>query len=147
MQKENEHLKERDSGKPDEQQGCYRKYIVTRTDGDPTGKHADCEYFVLDLKHDPFARQALVTYAHCCAVSHPELSLDLIERHNLHDLITWQDKDDQWSEAIKASHVTKTKYYQAYDQALTMVGNRKSKYALVDLVCWLLQRLDARDKT
>ena len=35
--------------------GLYDKFHVSRTDGDPTGKHANCGYFVLDPAHDPAA--------------------------------------------------------------------------------------------
>lgn len=41
--------------------GLYEKYRVERND--PTGKHADCRYFVLDPQHDPVAREALILYA------------------------------------------------------------------------------------
>lgn len=41
--------------------GLYRKFIVTRTDGKsaPGQKHDGCDYFVLDLTHDPHAAPAL----------------------------------------------------------------------------------------
>ena len=48
--------------------GIYNKFRVERTDGDPTGKHADCRYFVLDIDHDPHAVAALYAYADSCAV-------------------------------------------------------------------------------
>lgn len=54
----------------------------------------------------------------------------------------WNDRDDQWTEEIKASHPVKTKAYHHYDTAMKMVGARHSKGALVDLVCWLLQKAD-----
>lgn len=44
------------------QDGLYAKYNVTRTDGDPEGKHAECRNFVLDPDHDPMSRRALQTY-------------------------------------------------------------------------------------
>ena len=52
----------------DKNRGLYRKFNVTRTDGRscPGEKHADCEYLVLDLTHDPHARAAAVRYAKCC---------------------------------------------------------------------------------
>lgn len=50
------------------------------------------------------------------------------------------DKPDEWTAAIDAAHPLRTKNFDAYDKAMAMVGNRKSKSALVDLVCWLLQR-------
>lgn len=50
---------------PKRERGLYDKYIVSRADGDdlPGCKHSNCEYFVLDLTHDPIARMAYATYA------------------------------------------------------------------------------------
>lgn len=78
-------LPERDPSKPAEQQGLFRKFIVTRTDGssEPGGKHEHCEYFVLDTTHDKLARVALQAYADACDATHPELSLDLRRRYGL----------------------------------------------------------------
>lgn len=56
--------------------------------------------------------------------------------------MSWDDVDDEWTERIDASHpVTsgKTEAHNAYAKAMKMVGNRHSKQALVELVCWLLQ--------
>ena len=46
--------------------GLYEKFKVERTDGSSVegGKHEGCEYFVLDLTHDPLAMPALETYAY-----------------------------------------------------------------------------------
>jgi hypothetical protein len=44
----------------DAQLGLYRKFNVTRHD--PTGKHEDCFYFVLDVDHDRMAIPALEAY-------------------------------------------------------------------------------------
>lgn len=76
-------LPERDTSKPAEAQGLFRKFDVTRVDGSsaPGGKHHGCEYFVLDVDHDPHAKAALQAYAVACAQSHPQLSADLIARH------------------------------------------------------------------
>jgi len=52
----------------------------------------------------------------------------------------WMDKYDEWSDEITQSHPLKTKSYLEYDIARKMVSNRNSKGALVDLVCWLLQK-------
>jgi hypothetical protein len=58
--------------------GLYNKFASpARTDGDPEGKHKDCTYFVLDLTHDINARRAMVTYAHSCRQSHPQLARDI----------------------------------------------------------------------
>lgn len=49
--------------------GIYQKFIVRRSDGEHRRgrKHQRCEYFVLDLAHDPFAAPALRAYADACA--------------------------------------------------------------------------------
>lgn len=60
----------------DKERGLYDKYIVRRS-VDPSGKHADCSYFVLDLTHDPHAWPALLAYARSCATEYPALSRDL----------------------------------------------------------------------
>lgn len=49
------------------------------------------------------------------------------------------DKPDEWSPSIDAAHPMKSGAHDAYATAMKMVGNRKSKGALVELVCWLLQ--------
>jgi hypothetical protein len=60
----------------DYQRGLYRKYHVERLN-DPTGKHKDCQYYVLDLAHDKFAGPALRAYAYACEVEYPSLAADL----------------------------------------------------------------------
>lgn len=59
--------------------GLYNKFSVKRTDGTsaPGEKHDGCEYFVLDIDHDPHARPALVAYADSCAAQFPALASDL----------------------------------------------------------------------
>jgi len=61
----------------EQKKGLYGKFIVRRTDNSP--KHSDCQYFVLDANHDPFAAVALRTYAHACRLKYPNLAEDLIE--------------------------------------------------------------------
>jgi hypothetical protein len=51
----NAHIAEKDRGLED-------RYRVAKVN-DPTGKHDDCRYFVLDPQHDPFAVAALRAYA------------------------------------------------------------------------------------
>ena len=61
--------------------GVYHKYSVVRVDGrdsKPGGKHFDCEYFVLDLTHDPAARKAAIKYAGFVIAEKPDLAHDLI---------------------------------------------------------------------
>ena len=61
----------------------HQKFLVRRTDGSSRkgGKHARCDYFVLDLRHDPFALQALRAYKRA-ALRHGyrSLALDLQNR-------------------------------------------------------------------
>lgn len=59
------------------QVGLYNKFIVTRADGDPTSKHANDEYFVLNLTTDKHAIPALAAYAEACAAEYPKLADDL----------------------------------------------------------------------
>lgn len=60
-------------------EGIYNKFMVVRTDGQsaPNQKHEKCDYFVLDLTHDKFARAAILAYAKACAAEYPALSKDL----------------------------------------------------------------------
>lgn len=64
----------------DSRAGLYGEYSVTRLDGssESGGKHEKCNYFVLDITHDPHAIPALLEYAVSCRDSHPQLSQDLI---------------------------------------------------------------------
>lgn len=59
--------------------GLYDKYRVERTDGSsaPGGKHCNCQYFVLDLDHDPHAIAAIRAYADSCEADYPLLAADL----------------------------------------------------------------------
>jgi hypothetical protein len=63
----------------DSQRGLLTKYVVRRR-VDPTGRHEDCWYFVLDIRHDGHARVALADYAHSCREDYPRLAADLTER-------------------------------------------------------------------
>jgi len=62
--------------------GLFNKFIVNRTDGksQPNQKHANCEYFVLDLTHDRFAVTALRAYLKACEDEYPLLATDLLDR-------------------------------------------------------------------
>jgi hypothetical protein len=66
----------------DTARGLYRKYNVTRVDGSSElgGKHEHCDYFVLDLVHDPYAMAALQAYAIACRRDYPDLSASLENR-------------------------------------------------------------------
>jgi len=59
----------------DKDLGLYRKFQITRHD--PTGKHSNCFYFVLDVDHDQFSIPALEAYAVACEKEFPKLSSDL----------------------------------------------------------------------
>ena len=72
----------RNDFRPDEAHGLYRKFNVSRV-SDPKGKHKNCEYFVLDMSHDKFARDALNAYASACEHEYPQLAADLRERYSL----------------------------------------------------------------
>lgn len=62
--------------------GLYDKFCVERSDGSstPGGKHYECEYFVLDLDHDPHARAAILAYAQSCRRDYPLLAEDLVTK-------------------------------------------------------------------
>lgn len=68
-----------DPERPTTEQGLFEKYHICRVDESdgPGGKHENCEYYVLDLTHDPYALEALHYYARACEKTHPELSKDL----------------------------------------------------------------------
>jgi hypothetical protein len=62
-----------------ENAGLFHKFNIERTDGKsaPGQKHDGCDYFVLDLTHDPFAIPALTAYAGACEAKYPRLFYDL----------------------------------------------------------------------
>jgi hypothetical protein len=61
------------------QMGIYKKFTVTRTDGEdaPGLKHEHDEYFVLNLTTDKNAIPAIAAYAESCASEYPKLADDL----------------------------------------------------------------------
>lgn len=63
----------------DKTRGLYNKFEVRRVDGSSGlgGKHHGCEYFVLDVTHDPHAAAALAAYADSCEAEYPLLAADL----------------------------------------------------------------------
>ena len=65
--------------KTDQHTGVYRKFHVERTDGSskPGNKHENCQYFVIDLVHDPYAPAAIHAYAEACRNEYPALAADL----------------------------------------------------------------------
>lgn len=54
----------------------HETYVIRRRDGQdqPGGVHHKCRKFVLDIDHDPFARQALQAYATAAEATHPEMA-------------------------------------------------------------------------
>jgi hypothetical protein len=63
-------------------QGLYDKFRVERTDGTsaPGEKHDGCQYFVLDITHDPYAIPALRAYIKACKLEYPLLAHDLAKQ-------------------------------------------------------------------
>lgn len=63
----------------DKLRDLYGKYLVERTDGSsgPGLKHDGCQYYVLDVSHDPFAIPALEAYASACEADYPHLAADI----------------------------------------------------------------------
>ncbi len=56
--------------------GLEDRYSVKKIN-DPTRKHDECRYFVLDPKHDPHALTALRAYAASVRDENPSLARDL----------------------------------------------------------------------
>lgn len=65
--------------------GLYGKFQMQRVDSrDASGeKHDGCEFFVLDLTHDPYAIPVVEAYADACEEAYPVLAADLRERVRL----------------------------------------------------------------
>lgn len=78
---------------PNTSQGLYQKYYVCRVDRTdyPGGKHQDCDYYVLDLTHDPYALETLHYYSRACEKTHPQLSQDLKRKVTL----AYREMEDQ----------------------------------------------------
>lgn len=68
--------------KPDES-SLYRKYVVSKANGQPVDPDAD--YFVLRLDTDPAARAAAYCYAREIEDRLPALAEELIDRLNRYD--------------------------------------------------------------
>lgn len=64
------------------ERGIYEKFNVSRTDGKSElgQKHHGCEYFVLDMTHDPFAIPAIQAYGRACYNEYPALGTEIFER-------------------------------------------------------------------
>lgn len=103
-------LPPKDEFKPTEEQGLFNKFLVTRLDGQsaPGMKHHNCEYFVLDVTHDPYAGQALRSYAAACHGTHPKLAADLLSRHPEQIPPEASFNDEQWwyKELVQAAEAS-----------------------------------------
>lgn len=64
----------------DQAKGIVNKYTVIRNDG--SDKHKDCEYFVLDMNHDKYAKPAIRAYYEACLEEFPLLSYELRTRYD-----------------------------------------------------------------
>lgn len=73
------------------------KYVVARKDGTdgPGGRHDGCDYFVLDLTHDPYARDALFTYAQSCRQELPQRAASI--RAKLGELVSRPVRESRWT--------------------------------------------------
>jgi len=61
-----------------DQRPLFEKYRVERIAPSTRGiAHDACDYFVLDLTHDPIARIAIAAYAEAARFTHPALARDL----------------------------------------------------------------------
>jgi hypothetical protein len=82
----------------DRNEGLHtNKFAVKRSDGssEPGGKHEHCQYFVLDLDHDKFARPALKAYMQACCLEYPKLAKDL-DRQLRDRLFGLVKENDEW---------------------------------------------------
>ena len=57
-----------------------------------------------------------------------------------------EDQDIPEDEFIDAAHPLETKRFDLHNEAMRLVGAKHSKGALVDLVNWLLHRIDAAEQ-
>jgi hypothetical protein len=71
-----------------------------------------------------------------CGVPHNEPRYDVLEPE-----LPWSDVSDEWTEAIQAAHPIRSQSYDEHAVAMQMVGHRRSKGDLIELVNWLLVRL------
>lgn len=80
----------------DDATGLEARYEVRKIN-DPTGKHNECRYFVLDPQHDPTARGALNLYA--ARTPHDRLRRDL---RDWLDGLAPAEQDDDWEGDVLA---------------------------------------------
>lgn len=82
-------LPQQDPSQPATSQGLFHKFLVKRLDGkdQPGAKHEGCDYFVIDVTHDEYAKEALRAYAAACEQKYPGLSAGMRERYGLDPLL------------------------------------------------------------
>lgn len=103
-----------------------------------------------ELPQEPAAIVTNNNTPHWTAIveTRPNVTLDIGTKlyTNPRAVDVWgDDAPDEWSAQIDAAHPLRTKNYKAWDTAQKMVGHRRSKGALVELVCWLLQRVESAE--
>jgi hypothetical protein len=84
------------------------------------------------------------TSAHAETVYALDTAIARIERaeRERDEALHWEDVDDEWTQAVKAAHPTRSDSHDQYAMAMKMVGHRHSKGELVSLVNWLLVERD-----
>lgn len=99
------HLPEENKEVGKEAQGLFRKFEVHRVDGTDRkgGKHHGCEYFVLDMDHDPVANQALAAYAAAVRATNPTLAADICKRYGLAETAAEQTAQVLTHEHVRAA--------------------------------------------
>lgn len=60
--------------------------------------------------------------------------------------MSWEDKPIPEDKAIDAAHPVRSGRHDTYAEAMRLVGAKHSKYALIELVNWLLIRVDVAEK-
>lgn len=90
---------------------------------------------------DPTAQDLLWQYAQRRRGVDHEFAEDLETALRLKGFKPWQDRPTPEDDAIDAAHPLKTGRHDLYAEAMRLVGDRHSKYRLVDLVNWLLSRI------
>lgn len=77
---------------PDVDKGMFNKYEVKRIDG--KSDRENCQYFVLDLCHDPYAKPALQAYIDALPQEFELLKNDLIK-------LVYGGRFDKTTESVK----------------------------------------------
>ncbi len=124
------------------QAGLFNKFIVKRVDGKdkPWQKHDGCDYFVLDLTHDPHALPALKSYADSCESEYPNLAEDLRKKLPVSAPSPAQGTPEPPEENVsKYSRADLEKYYRWQAESLKSF---RDKFG-VESNCQALDAIDA----